>query len=222
MAEGAEVSMSSGSGGRRPRSGTSLRRLADTSGERLISRIAAGDSEAVGLIFDRYGRPAYSLARRICGDDKIAAQVVQESLLALWCDPQSYEPLRGSFEGWLITLVHHKAVDAVRRESSGRTRPALGANGVEQRNAPDSEAARDTLGAGLAGRVHVALDELPDGQREALTLAYYGGYTQQEIAAITGAHLDTVKSRMFAGVQRLRQVLLTLQPDIAEMFGADR
>lgn len=223
MAEGAENSASSESSGRRPRSGTSVRRVLDPSDERLIARVASGEADAIGLLYDRYCRPAYSLARRICGDGGIAEDVVQESFLALWCDPQRFDPARGYFGSWLMTLVHHKAVDAVRRESATRRRTVPGVDGGDEWNAPSGPGAdHAALGSVLAGQVRDALGNLPDEQREALALAYYGGYTQREVAAITGVPIGTVKSRTFTGVQRLRRLLLPLQLETAELFGTGR
>lgn len=223
VAEGAEVSASSGSAGRRPRSGMSMRRKLDPSYEHLIARIASGETGAIGLLYDRYCRPAYSLAKRICGDAGIAEDVVQESFLALWRDPQRFDPNRGNFGSWLMTLVHHKAVDAVRRESATRRRTISGADVGEEKNAPSGPGAdQAALGSVLAGQVRDALGNLPDEQRRALALAYYGGYTQREVAAITGVPIGTVKSRMFTGVQRLRRLLLPLQLDAAELFGTGR
>ncbi len=151
------------------------------------------------------GGPAYSLARRICADDGIAEDVVQEVFLAFWRDPKRFDPERGSFGTWLLTLVHHKSVDAVRRESAIRRRTVPAAEDGEEWSAPPGPGAdQAALGAVVAGQVRDALGQLPAEQRQALALAYYGGYTQREVATITGVPLGTVKSRMFTGVQRLR------------------
>jgi RNA polymerase sigma-70 factor (ECF subfamily) len=222
VAEGAEVSASSGSTGRRPRSGTSLGRAPDSPDERLIERVASGETEAIGLLYDRYCRPAFSLAKRICGDDGIAQDAVQEAFLALWHDPQRFESRRGAFDTSLMALVHHKAVDAVRRDSAARRRPGPGVDGAEDWNAPGGGASQVGLNSVLAGQVRDALGNLPDDQREALALTYYAGYTQHEVAAITGVPIGTVKSRMFTGVQRLRRALQPLRPDTIELFGVDR
>jgi RNA polymerase sigma factor (sigma-70 family) len=177
-----------------------------------------GDQTALGELYDRYGRPAYSLARRICADDGIAEDVVQEVFLAFWREPRRFDPARGSFGTWLLTLVHHKSVDAVRRESAIRRRTVPAAEDGEEWSAPPGPGAdQAALGAVVAGQVRDALGKLPDEQRQALTLAYYGGYTQREVATITGVPLGTVKSRMFTGVQRLRSVLAPLTGD----FGTD-
>jgi RNA polymerase sigma factor (sigma-70 family) len=190
----------------------------DPADELLVRRIADGDQTALGELYDRYGRPAYSLARRICADDGIAEDVVQEVFLAFWREPRRFDPERGSFGTWLLTLVHHKSVDAVRRESAIRRRTVPAAEDGEEWSAPPGPGAdQAALGAVVAGQVRDALGKLPDEQRQALTLAYYGGYTQREVATITGVPLGTVKSRMFTGVQRLRSVLAPLTGD----FGTD-
>jgi RNA polymerase sigma factor (sigma-70 family) len=191
----------------------------DPADELLVRRIVEGDQIALGELYDRYGRPAYSLARRICADDGIAEDVVQEVFLAFWKDPKRFDPERGAFGTWLLTLVHHKSVDAVRRESAIRRRTVPAAEDGEEWSAPPGPGAdQAALGAVVAGQVRDALGQLPAEQRQALTLAYYGGYTQREVATITGVPLGTVKSRMFTGVQRLRSVLGPLIGDVATDF----
>jgi RNA polymerase sigma-70 factor (ECF subfamily) len=213
---------SSGSSGRRS-SGTSIRPGGNPPDAELVERVGTGDSEAIALLYDRYARPAYSLARRICGDDGLAEDAVQEAFLALWRDPQRYDPARGGFSSWLLTLVHHKAVDAVRRESGVRRRTVPAAEEGAEWGAPAGPGAdQAALGSVVAGQVRSALGRLPEEQREALALAYYGGYTQREVAAITGVPIGTVKSRMFTGVQRLRRLLLPLQADIVDLYGQSR
>lgn len=190
------------------------------SDDSLVRRIVGGDQGAVGALYDRYGRPAYSLARRICADDGLAEDVVQEVFLALWRDPSRFDAERGSFSTWLMTLVHHKAVDAVRRESTVRRRTVPADEDGEERAAPQGPGAdQAAIGAVVAGQVRDALGALPPDQREALALAYFGGYTQREVAALTGVPLGTVKSRMFTGVQRLRGALTPLLGDSAAEFG---
>lgn len=194
-------------------------RAQDPADEALVSRIVNGDQSALGGLYDRYGRPAYSLARRICADDGIAEDVVQEVFLAFWRDPSRYDSARGSFGTWLLTLVHHKSVDAVRRESAIRRRTVPAAEDGDEWSAPPGPGAdQAALGKVVAGQVRDALGGLPVEQRQALALAYYGGYTQREVAALTGVPLGTVKSRMFTGVQRLRSVLGPLLGEFATDF----
>ncbi len=139
-----------------------------------------------------------------------AEEVVQEVFLALWRDPARYDPERGSFASWLLASTHHKAVDAVRREETLRRHRAPGPELTEWLSglATDAPPVEDTVWAGLRGeQVRQALRELPDRQREALALAYYGGYTQREISNLTDTPLGTVKTRMLAGMRRLRDML---------------
>ncbi len=180
----------------------------ETSDGELARRLGDGDGLALSQLYQRFGRPCYSLARRICADDGLAEEVVQEVFLTLWRDPRRFDPARGSFATWLLTLIHHKAVDAVRRESTIRRRvvPAPEA-GEDWSPTPVPGADQAALARVAAGQVRAALHQLPVEQRQVLALAYFGGHTQREIAVLTGVPLGTVKSRMFAGVQRLRSML---------------
>lgn len=195
-------------------------RGSDPADVQIIQRVVAGDQQALGELYDRWSKPAFSLARRVCGDEGLAEDVVQEVFIAFWREPGRFDPARGAFGSWLLTLVHHKAVDAVRRESAIRRRTVPAAeDGEEWSVAPGPGADQAALGAVVAGQVRDALGRLPDEQREALALAYYGGYTQREVATLTGVPLGTVKSRMFTGVQRLRSVLGPLLGEVASDFG---
>lgn len=179
--------------------------------EQLAGRIATGDGRALGELYDRWSRPAYSLARRICADDGLAQEVVQEVFLTLWRNPRGFDPRRGAFGTWLMTLVHHKAVDAVRREATVRRNTVAafqpGDESQDSQGAAGPAADEAALGSVVAGQVRDALRTLPTEQRQALALAYYGGYTQREVSALTGVPLGTVKSRMFAALARLRSLL---------------
>ncbi len=175
----------------------------------LLRRIAAGERDAVDDLYERFRRPAFSLARRILGDDTLAEDVLQDVFLSVWRDPSAFDGERGSFSSWLMAMVHHKAVDAVRREESQRRRQTIaGDDLVLQAPTATRDVAEEAESRVVAAQVRSALGELPDAQREALTLAYYGGYTQREVAALTGAPLGTVKTRMLAGMRRLRQGLV--------------
>jgi RNA polymerase sigma factor (sigma-70 family) len=176
----------------------------------LVRLVAEGDPRALEQLYDRYGRSAYALARRITGVGTFAEEVVQEVFFALWRDPAKYDPARGGFASWLLAAVHHKSVDAVRREQTLRNRRARAAEEAEwfTTAVADAPAVEDEVWVGLRGeRVRTALRELPASQREALTLAYFGGYTQREIATLTDTPLGTVKTRMLAGMRRLRDLL---------------
>ena len=183
---------------------------ADASDGWLVRRVAEGDDAALESLYERYGRPAFALARRITGEPVFAEEVVQEVFLALWRDPEKYDPTRGGFPSWLLATTHHKAVDAVRREETVRRRRATLAEEAASYTsaASDLPPVEDAAWSGLRGeRVRQALGELPAPQREALVLAYYAGYTQREIAERTDTPLGTVKTRMLAGMRRLRELL---------------
>ncbi|MDQ1513006.1 MAG: hypothetical protein QOC59_848 [Microbacteriaceae bacterium] len=182
----------------------------------LVRRLQAGDRGAVDDLYERFRRPAFSLARRILGDDAMAEDVVQDVFLSVWRDPWAYERARGSFASWLLAVVHHKAVDAVRREESQRRRTAQAgdelmlAEPMATRDVDEEAESRV-----VAEQVRAALGALTHPQREALTLAYYGGYTQREVAALTGAPLGTVKTRMLGGMRRLKEELGRLTGGLA-------
>jgi RNA polymerase sigma-70 factor (ECF subfamily) len=179
----------------------------------LIRRVAAGDRGAVDDLYDRFRRPAFALARRVLGDDVLAEDVLQDVFVTVWRNPGSFDGTRGTLSSWLLALVHHKAVDAVRREESHRRRQVRAEEDLALSEPNVVADVADQAWAGVvAGRVRVALNALPEAQREALTLAYYGGYTQREVAALTGTPLGTVKTRMLAGMRRLKDDLGTGVP----------
>jgi RNA polymerase sigma factor (sigma-70 family) len=174
----------------------------------LVRRIRAGDRNAVDDLYVRFRRPAFALARRILADDVLAEDVLQDVFVTVWRDPGAFDRSRGSVASWLLAMVHHKAVDAVRREESHRRRQVRAEEDLA-RSVPTAARSveEDAFTRVVSERVRVALGGLPALQREALTLAYYGGYTQREVAALTGAPLGTVKTRMLAGMRRLREEL---------------
>ncbi len=173
----------------------------------LVTRVLSGEDAALEALYRRYGRVAYSLARRILGDDQLAQDVVQEVFLTVWKDAHRFDAARGQVSTWLLTMTHHKAVDSVRKEDNLRKRrqPA----DVLDLTESDSRVDEDVWASVKRDRVRAALVELPDVQREALALAYFGGYTQREIAKITETPLGTVKTRMLAGMRRMRDAIDT-------------
>jgi RNA polymerase sigma-70 factor, ECF subfamily len=180
---------------------------ADPSDDDLVRAVVGGETAAFAVLYDRYGGRAYSLARRVCVDDGLAEDVVQEAFLGFWRAPDRFDPQRGRFSTWLLTLVHHRAVDAVRRQSAATRRTVPATEGVDEPSAAGAGADQDALAAVEAGQLRDALGRLPDDQRSALALAYFGGFTQREIAVRLGVPLGTVKSRMFTGIRRLRDLL---------------
>jgi RNA polymerase sigma-70 factor (ECF subfamily) len=168
----------------------------------LVALVAAGDAGALEALYERYGRACYSLARRILVDEQLAQDAVQEVFLTVWRDASRFDAARGGFSSWLLSMTHHKAVDAVRREENLRKRRTSDET-LEVRE-DDAPAVDDAVWSLLRRqRVREVLKTLPEPQREALTLAYFGGYTQREIAGLTATPLGTVKTRMLAGMRRM-------------------
>src|SRR6478672_1795988 len=157
------------------------RELAHLSDEALVLLAARSQQGALAELYDRYGRPAYGLALRVLRDEALAEDAVQEAFL---------------------TMVHRRAVDLVRHEERRR------ADTLEHAPEPSGGAVDEEAWLRLQReRVQDALRQLPDQQREAIELAYYGGFTQSELAERLGQPLGTIKSRMFMGLARLRELL---------------
>jgi RNA polymerase sigma-70 factor (ECF subfamily) len=178
------------------------RQLAHLSDEALVLMAARSEESALAELYDRYGRAAYGLALRVARDAAIAEEVVQEAFLSLWRTAARFVPERSKASTWILTLVHRRAVDAVRREQRRRTEPLD--------HAPEPSVGGVDEDAWLRlqrERVQEALRLLPDAQREALELAYYGGFSQSELAERLGQPLGTIKSRMFHGLTRMRELL---------------
>ena len=172
----------------------------------LVARVTEGDGGALEALYRRYGRPCYGLARRILADDQFAQDVVQEVFLTVWRDASRFDASRGGFSTWLLSMTHHKAVDAVRREENLRKRRTT-SDVLEGRESEAPKVEEEVWSLLRRSRVRDALQTLPTPQREALTLAYFGGYTQREISGLTGTPLGTVKTRMLAGMKKLRETL---------------
>ncbi len=172
--------------------------------EALIALVSRGDEAALAELYDRYGRVAYGLALRVVRDQALAEDAVQEAFLTVWRRSGSFLAERAKASTWILTLVHRRAVDVVRREERRRAE-SLDPDqetGGEARTADDEVTLTERRRA-----VQEALRRLPDEQREALELAYYGGLTQSELAERLSVPLGTIKSRMFTGLRRLRDLL---------------
>ncbi len=180
------------------------RELAHLSDEALVALAARSEQSALSELYDRYGRPAYGLALRVLRDESLAEDAVQEAFIALWRTAARFVPERGKASTWILTLVHRRAVDLVRREERRRADPL---DNVPEPSGGGGGADEEAWLRLQRERVQDALKQLPDQQREALELAYYGGFTQSELAERLGQPLGTIKSRMFMGLSRLRELL---------------
>jgi RNA polymerase sigma factor (sigma-70 family) len=178
------------------------RELAHLSDEALVALVARGDDSALAALYDRFGRVAYGLSLRVLRDRALAEDAVQEAFLGIWRGADRFVAERAKASSWILTLVHRRAVDLVRREQRRRT------ESLEAAPEPVADAADEEAWLRLQReRVQGALRRLPDQQREALELAYFGGFTQSELADRLGEPLGTIKSRMFSGLARLRELL---------------
>ncbi|MET0607765.1 MAG: sigma-70 family RNA polymerase sigma factor [Gaiellaceae bacterium] len=179
------------------------RDLAHVSDEALLSLVASSDDQALAELYDRFGRVAYGLALRILRDETLAQDAVQEAFLAIWRSADRFLAERATASTWILTLVHRRSVDLVRREDRRRGEP------LESAGEPAApETVEDEATLGFERRVvQEALSRLQPEQREALELGYYGGLTQSELAERLGLPLGTIKSRMFTGLSRLRELL---------------
>jgi RNA polymerase sigma factor (sigma-70 family) len=190
------------SGPPRQRHVSVARDLAHLSDEALVALVARADDSALAELYDRFGHVAYGLALRVVRDPGLAEDAVQEAFLAVWRSAARFVPERAKASTWILTLVHRRAVDIVRREEPRRTEP------LEAAPQPSANLTEDEAWLRLRRtRVQEALRRLPDQQREALELAYFGGFTQSELADRLGEPLGTIKSRMFTGLARLRELL---------------
>lgn len=169
--------------------------------EQLLVRVARGDDAAFELLYDRFGKGVYSLALRMLGDRPAAEEIVQEVFLGIWRGAAEFDPRRGSGRSWILAQAHHKSVDAVRRARLRTVEPLPESMSAEVEI--DAEALRGVENV----QVRQALASLSTEQREAIVLAYYAGYTQQEISGRLRVPLGTVKTRTRDGMQRLRVLL---------------
>jgi RNA polymerase sigma-70 factor (ECF subfamily) len=172
------------------------------SDEALLELVARSDDGALAELYDRYSRAAYGLSLRILRDEALAQDAVQEAFLAVWRTASRFNAEKARASTWILTIVHRRAVDVVRREERRRGDP------LDDAAEPSGRATEEEADLRTRRRaVQQVLRRLPDEQRQALELAYYGGLTQSELAERLGLPLGTIKSRMFAGLSRLRDLL---------------
>lgn len=168
----------------------------------LLQRIANGDQNAFARLYDMLSPRVFGLILRVLVDRSQSEEVLQEVFLEIWQSAARFAPNRGQGRSWVLTIAHRRAVDRVRSSQASSDRDV-------RAGFRDLDVAHDSVAEQVELRtegrkVVAALTTLPDPQREALTLAYYGGYSQSEIAALVGAPLGTVKTRMRDGLSRLR------------------
>jgi len=180
--------------------------------EALVRRLARGDTGALEELYVRYARPVYSLALRILGDTADAEETTQDVFERVWRHAPSFDAERGRFGTWLMSMTHHVAVDRVRRRS--RRPQSVDAEVGERITQALPDARQDVSDVTLrnldAQTVRTALRSLPEPQKQAIELAFFGGMSHLEIAAVLGDPLGTVKARIRRGMERLRGALAAL------------
>jgi RNA polymerase sigma-70 factor, ECF subfamily len=183
--------------------------MQDTAEDReLHRRLRDGDRDAFDELYRRYSAQAYGLAFRVTRQQNLAQDVVHDAYLALWRAPEAFDPERGSFRTFFLSMVHHRGVDLVRREQRLRARNEKAANleppvGED----PADEVAEAGYLAVRRHEVREALTELPEAQRQVLEMAYFDGKTQVQIAEELQIPLGTVKTRTLAALRKLRVAL---------------
>jgi RNA polymerase sigma-70 factor, ECF subfamily len=179
---------------------TALRQLAD---EDLMQLVASGHAQAFEVVYERHSTAVFSLAYRICGARAGAEEIAQEAFLAIWRSGARYDRARGSVRTWLLGVVHNRAIDTLRRTTVHQRHQTSDEHAAERLEAPertDVEAARREE----ARSMRALLDELPDEQRRVIELAYFGGFTHEQIAQMLELPLGTVKGRMRLALEKMR------------------
>lgn len=185
--------------------GSDERDEAQQSDAAILRQIVARDPRSMELLYDRYGGIAYALAVRVLGDAGAAEDVVQEAFFNIWRQGTSYDTTRGSVRTWLLTVVHHRAIDRI-RSMRAKTRGDVAIDSMLSLQA--KEDTWTTVSAGLEReRVRAAVATLPPEQQQVVEMAYFAGLTQAEIAERVGIPLGTVKGRMRLAVAKLRDAL---------------
>jgi RNA polymerase sigma factor (sigma-70 family) len=186
-----------------------VRELEDARDRDLLRRLSGGEEEAFVALFRRYAPAAKALATRIIRQSYMAEEIVQDAFLSLWKDPGSYREERGTVRSWLLSAVHHRAVDRVRREEAEHRRRSQSFDPPPPEDSDPGETVVERVDAAdQRARVRSALQDIPEEQREVLERMYFDGKTQSAIADELGLPLGTVKSRTLLGMRRLRGMLL--------------
>jgi RNA polymerase sigma-70 factor (ECF subfamily) len=180
-----------------------IRSLAD---EELMHLMQARDPRAFELVYDRHGAAAFSLAFRIAGERGAAEDITQEAFLSIWRTRARYDAARGSVRTWVLGIVHHRAIDSLRRNERHARRRAS-AEGIEETHEAAQLTDLEAIRTEETRAVRKAVRSLPAEQTRVIELGYYGGFTTSQIAEMLDAPLGTVKGRMRLGLDKLRHEL---------------
>ena len=165
-----------------------------------------GDARAFEVVFDRHAGPAFSLAYRMCGRRALAEEIVQEAFMSLWRSTARYDRARGSVRSWVLRVVRNRSIDTFRRELSS-ARHHVSDDGITDALVARERTEDEVERRSEARLVRTALDGLPPDQRQVIELAYFGGFSQSQIAEALGLPAGTVKGRMRLALSKLRIAL---------------
>jgi RNA polymerase sigma-70 factor, ECF subfamily len=179
--------------------------LQEASDAQLVVAIGRFRQDALAVAYRRHAGASFGLALRILSSRPLAEEVVQEVFLRLWNEPEKFDAARGTLRAFLLAQTHGRSVDLVRAESARRTREERDARRTAE-SGYDLE--REVEDLALAEHVRSALDELNEGERAAIELAYFGGHSYRDVATMLGEPEGTVKSRIRVGLRRLRDSLV--------------
>lgn len=171
-----------------------------------MALVQRGDARAFEAIYDRHGSSAFSLAYRIAGNRTVAEDIVQEAFLSVWRSSVRYQPERGNLRSWLLSVVHNRAIDQLRRQVV-HTKRQVDADGIEERKAAPELTDVEAFRREEAQTVRSAMEGLPTDQLRVVELAYFGGFTHSQIADMLGEPLGTVKGRMRLALDKMRDGL---------------
>ncbi len=181
-----------------------VRSLTDASDAGLVVAIGRFHDDAMAEVFRRHGGAVFALAKRVLGDPARAEEIVQEVFVRLWNSPERFDPERGSLRSFLLAQTHGRAVDLLRSDTARKEREARDSRAAAEAG---YDLEHEIWDMAVAERVRQAVALLPDDERRAIELAYFGGRTYREAAAELGAPEGTVKSRIRSGLKRMRTVL---------------
>lgn len=178
-----------------------VERLAD---EELMALVGETDVAAFEVLYDRHSGIAYSLAYRIVGDRAAAEDVIQEAFVSAWRNSSRFDQARGSVRSWLLGIVRNRAIDLVRSRTGSGLKFALDGEDLLARRPAEERTDAEAIRHETQDEVRGAMGELPEEQMRVIGLAYFGGFSQSEIAEIVGVPLGTVKGRMRLGLEKIR------------------
>jgi RNA polymerase sigma-70 factor (ECF subfamily) len=176
-------------------------RLAD---EELMPWIGRKDAEAFEVFYDRHGGAAYSLAYRILGERGAAEDCIQEAFISIWRSGGKFDPTRGSVRSWTLSIVRNRAIDMLRSKANKAPKMTFDDDEIIESRPSGELTEEEAMRHETATEVRGALSQLPDDQSKVIQLAYFGGFSQSEIAAMLNVPLGTVKGRMRLGLEKIR------------------